>query len=267
MRLNKIFTSILVGSTLAAAPMAYSADAPVPPMNPQQQKQVEQVVRSYLVKNPQVIVDSLQTLQQQQMDQAQKTIQKTQASAPNFASDLFHQATDPVEGNANGTVTVVDFFDYQCPHCTHMTPVLEALIKSNPNLRVVFKEFPIRGPLSEFASKAALAAKNQGKYLDLHKAIMKLAIDQKLSENAIVAAAQSLGLDVNKLKADMKTDAIGQVIKNNYKLAQSLQLMGTPAFFVAKSTVINGAKPTEIVFIPGQVDQPQLKATIDKVNQ
>lgn len=258
----KKLTSLVVVSALVASPFACFAQA----MNPEQQKQVEQVVHSYLVKNPQVIVESLQTLQQQQMDQARKTMQKTQENAPKFVDALFHQTTDPVAGNANGKVTVVDFFDYQCPHCTHMTPVLEAAIAANPNLRVVFKEFPIRGAVSEFASKAALAAKNQGKYFEFHKALMKQATDQPLTEDSILKVAQSVGLDMTKLKADMKSDAVGKQIKDTYKLAQSLQLMGTPAFFVAKTDITSAAKPTAIVFIPGQVDQAQLKATIDKIS-
>src|SRR5689334_12549783 len=74
---------------------------------------------------------------------------------------LFHQNSDPVAGNPKGKVTVVEFFDYQCSHCMTMAPVIEAIIKNNPNVRVVFKDFPIRGPVSEFAAKAALAANKQ----------------------------------------------------------------------------------------------------------
>lgn len=259
----KKFTTLVAISALIASPLALAQPQP---MSPEQTKQVEQVVHSYLVKNPQVIVESLQTLQQQQVDQAKKAVQKTQENAPKFADALFHQGNDPVAGNANGKVTVVDFFDYQCPHCTHMTPILEAVIAANPNLRVVFKEFPIRGALSEFASKAALAANAQGKYFEFHKALMKQATDKTLTEDAILQVAKSVGLDMTKLKADMNSDAIKNQIKDTYKLAQSLQLMGTPAFFIAKSDITTSAKPTAIVFIPGQVDQTKLKDTIDKVS-
>ncbi|MHB1948078.1 MAG: DsbA family protein [Gammaproteobacteria bacterium] len=260
----KKFTTMIAILALIASPLALAQPQP---MSPEQTKQIEQVVHSYLVKNPQVIVESLQTLQQQQMDQAKKAVQKTQENAPKFADALFHQANDPVAGNVNGKVTVVDFFDYQCPHCTHMTPILEAVIAANPNLRVVFKEFPIRGALSEFASKAALAANAQGKYFEFHKALMKQAIDKSpLTEDAILQVAKSVGLDMTKLKADMNSDAVSKQIKDTYKLAQSLQLMGTPAFFIAKSDVTSNAKPTAIVFIPGQVDQAKLKDTIDKVS-
>lgn len=260
---KKILTSIVMSAALAVAPLAYSADAAT--MSPDQQKQVETVVHNYLVQHPEVLVESLQVLQQKQMEQQRKTMQKTQENAPKFADSLFHNASDPIAGNTTGKITVVDFFDYQCPHCTRMTPILEALVKANPDVRVVFKEFPIRGPISEFASKAALAASKQGKYFEFHKALMQQATSAPLTEDAILKVAKSVGLNMDQLKADMKSDAIAQQIKTNYKLGQDLQLIGTPAFFIAKSDVTKDSKPTAIVFIPGQVDKDQLQAVITKV--
>src|SRR5437016_4513875 len=85
---------------------------------------------------------------------------------------LFHQAHDPVAGNPNGSVTVAEFFDYQCSHCISMAPVMANIIKDNSDVRIVFKEFPIRGSISEFASRAALAANMQGKYYEFNHAIL-----------------------------------------------------------------------------------------------
>lgn len=250
--------------TIAALGMTAAIAAPA--MDPAQQKQVETVVREYLVKNPEVIVESLQTLQQKQMQQAHKTMEKTQTNAPKYADALFHRATDPMAGNANGKVTVVEFFDYQCPHCVDMTPVIEGLIKSNPDVRIVFKEFPIRGPMSELASRAALAANLQGKYLEFHKGLMQSQAKQEaISESSLLKIAQAAGLNTDKLKADMKGEAVSQQIKATVKLATDLQLMGTPALFIAKSTITNNASPTEVVFIPGQVGQDQLQEVIAKV--
>lgn len=261
--MNQILGTTLVISTLSIGGLAH-ADA-AQPLAPAQQKQIEDVVRNYLVKNPEVIVESLQTLQQKQMEQARKTMQKTQQTAPKFVDALFHQTTDPVAGNPNGKVTVVDFFDYQCPHCIKMTPVIEGLIKANPEVRVIFKEFPIRGAVSEYAAKVALAAKLQGKYFEFHKALMQQAETQpQLTEEVVLKAAQSVGLDMNKLKADMKNDVVNQQIKSTMKLAQDLQLLGTPAFFIAKSDIKNNATASAITFIPGQVDQVQLLEIVNK---
>ena len=151
-----------------------------------------------------MIIQALQVYQQKQMDQAKKTIQDTQNSSPKFADALFHQANDPMTGNPNGKITVVEFFDYQCPHCIDMTPVIDGLVKKNPDVKVVFKEFPIRGQMSELAARAALAAHAQGKYFELHKALME-SKQEPLTEDAIYAIAQTVGLDVTKLKAAMKS--------------------------------------------------------------
>lgn len=275
MKKRHILAATLVTGVLAAgittgvlslSQRSFAADT-VQPMTPAQQKQIEDVVRNYLVKNPEVIVESLQTLQQKQMEQARKTIQKTQETAPKFADALFHQTNDPVIGNPAGKVTLVDFFDYQCPHCIKMTPVLEDIIKNNPDVRIVFKEFPIRGPVSEYASKVALAAKIQGKYFEFYKALMQQAANQQqLTEDVILKAAQSVGLNMDQLKADMKSDAIAQQIKSTIKLAQDLQLLGTPAIFVAKTDIKNNAAPSSITFVPGQVDQVQLLEIIKKAS-
>lgn len=256
----------MVASLAAAGLMMVNLTAQAADMSAAQKKQVQDVVRDYLVQNPDVIIQALQSYQQKQMDEAKKTIQKTQDTSPQFADALFHQASDPVAGNPNGKITVVEFFDYQCPHCVDMTPVVEGLIKSNPDVKVVFKEFPIRGPISEVATKAALAAKEQGKYFEFHKALMN-SKQEPLTEDAIYQAAKSVGIDVDKLKAAMKSGNVDQQIKANYKLAQQLGLLGTPALFIAKSDVSKTSPATAIVFIPGQADSAQMNQAIDKVSK
>jgi protein-disulfide isomerase len=233
-------------------------------MNATQKKQVEGVVREYLVKNPDVVVQALQTYQQQQMDQARKTMEKTQQIVPKYAQDLFHVTSDPAIGNPSGKVTIVEFFDYQCGHCMEMAPVMDALIKANPNVRVVFKDFPIRGEASEIAAKAALAANMQGKYFEFHKALM--AAHRALTEQDIFKIAKDSGLDVDKLKKDMSSEEVSKQIKATYELAKGLQLMGTPAIFIAKSDVSSKTPAADVIFIPGQVDQNQLEMVIKKLN-
>ena len=236
-------------------------------IGPAQQKQIESIVHNYIVKNPTVIIEAVQALQQKQVEDNQKAMQKTQAVAAKFSDALFRQANDPIAGNANGKIILVDFFDYQCVHCTKMPPVIEALVKSNPNVKVVFKEFPIRGSLSEYASKMALAAKNQNKYIEFHKALMHRATEPTpLTEDAVLKVAESLGLNIPQLKLDMKADSIKQQLKTNVKLAQDLQLIGTPALFIAVSDGSNKIAPEAIRFLPGMVDEQQLQAVIKKLD-
>lgn len=247
---------------LAASSLVFAADT----MTDAQKKQVEGVVHDYLVKNPEVLVESFQVLQQRQMEQAQKTIQKTQDAAPKNVADLFHNTNDPVVGNPAGKITLVEFFDYQCPHCTAMESEMENVVKDNPNLRIVYKEFPIRGPMSDTAAHAALAAKIQGKYSEFHNALMK-AGQSLLTEEIIYKVAKETGLDVDKLKKDMKDKTVDDQIKSNLKLGQSLQLLGTPAFFLAMSDIKDGAPAKAILFVPGQIPQDQLELAIKQVGK
>lgn len=231
--------------------------------NDVQKNQVETIVHDYIIKNPEVLVQSLQSYQQKQMADTQKSFEKIQAMAPKYADRIFRHSKDPVAGNPNGTVTLVEFSDYQCPHCVDMAPVVENAIKKNPNLRVVLKEFPIRGPLSETIAKAALASQKQGKYFEFHNALMSK--KEAFSEDRIYETAKSVGLDVNKLKADMKDGNVAQQLKDNYKLAQDLQLMFTPVFFIAKTNISPSASADAVIFIPGGVSEEQLNEAIAKI--
>jgi len=252
----------LLGITIASL-VGFSATANAD--TAMQKKDVQTIVHDYILQNPEVLVQSLQSFQQKQMEQTQKSFTKIQEMAPKFSDRLFHQSTDPVAGNPNGKITLVEFSDYQCGHCINMSPVVDALIKKNPNLRVVLKEFPIRGPLSETAAKAAIAAQKQGKYYEFRVALMSNK-NGSLTEEGIYNIAKSVGLDVNKLKTDMKSTDVAQQIKNNYKLAQDLQLMFTPVFFIAKSDINAKSNPDSVIFIPGGVDIEQLNQAIAKMN-
>lgn len=230
-----------------------------------QKKEMQSIIHDYILQNPEVLVQSLQTFQQKQMEQTQQSFSKIQEMAPKYSDRLFRQTTDPVIGNPKGTVTLVEFSDYQCGHCINMSPVLDELIKKNPNIRVVLKEFPIRGPLSETAAKAAIAANKQGKYYDFRVALMNNGKNTPLTEDNIYTIAKSVGIDVDKLKSDMKKDDVNQQIKNNLKLAQDMQLMFTPVIFIAKTDISPKANASAVVFIPGGVDIKQLEEAVSKI--
>lgn len=229
-----------------------------------QNSKTEKSVHDYIMNHPEVLVQSLQNMQQKQFEQARESIQKTTQVAPKFIDQLFHQTSDPTTGP--GGVTVVEFFDYQCSHCIEMTPIMDSILKSNSNVRIVYKEFPIRGPVSETAAKAALAAQMQGKYVQFHQALMSLK-QLPLTDDLIFKTAETVGLNVQKLKSDMSSDAVTNQIKTNTQLAQSLGLIGTPAFFIAKSDIKSDANPNSIVFVPGGIDKNQMTQVIRKVSQ
>ncbi len=258
-RLKTLLLAMILAATFAPAAIAVTNTAANPPVSSAERAKIEEVVREYLIRQPEVLVEALQNFQRKQMEEAQQTVKSTQQSAPKYVNNLFHQANDPVAGNPNGDITIVEFFDYQCPHCLDMAPVIAAIIKANPNVRIIFKEFPIRGPMSDFAARAALAANKQGKYYILNHAL--LTAKQPLTEESIFAIAKNAGLDVDKLKKDMNDASINNQLKNTMKLAQDLKLFGTPAFFIGKT---DAKTNSAIQYVPGQVDQKQMQSLIDK---
>jgi protein-disulfide isomerase len=256
MKFASIFTAIGVAGALVIAPLAQAADSQA--FTQAQKDQMGVVIHDYLIKNPEVIAEAIQGMQKKQMDEMRS---KGKDAAVKNANQLFNQGTDPIGGNPDGKVTMVEFFDYQCPHCVDMESDIMATLKANPDVRIVYKEFPIRGQVSVISSKAALGAMKQGKYSQFHDLLMTNA--QSLSMEKIMELAKSIGLDTKKLKIDMDSPDVDAQIKANYKLAQDLQLYGTPALFI-----VQGKTPKDIdaiEFIPGQVDQKGLQTAIDKV--
>jgi protein-disulfide isomerase len=151
---------------------------------------------------------------------------------------LFRDADSRVGGNPNGDITLVEFFDYNCPYCRQMVPVMMQAEASDPQLRVVYKEFPILGPNSTFAAKAALAAHKQGKYVAFHRALYQ--VRGAVDPSKVTEVAVAVGLDADRLKADMGNPTIGALIEKNLALARALRIDGTPGF-VTGNQVLRGA--------------------------
>lgn len=229
-------------------------------VSPAERAKIEAVVHDYLVQKPEVLMEALQVLQRRQFAQAEKTVKETQQSVTKYAGALFRTPNDPTGGNPNGKITIVEFFDYQCPHCVDMAPVMDLVIKSHPELRIVYKEFPIRGPQSELAARAALAANIQGKYYPFYRAL--ITSNKPITEDVIFDIAKTNGINVDKLKKDMNDKTVSDQIKANIKLAQDLKLFGTPAFFVGQTDAKGN-----ISYIPGQITQAQMDDAISKAGK
>lgn len=213
-----------------------------------QKAEIGVIVRQYLLDNPEVLLEMSQTLEARQKEAEAK--QRETAMTAN-ADQIFRSPHDHVVGNPNGDVTIVEFFDYNCGWCKKGFPEVVSLIEKDKNLRVVLKEFPIFGGDSDYAAKAALAAGKQGKYWELHSALFSH--EGKVTREVVDEAAKSLGLDLAKLKADMESPEIVDVIGQNQALAQSLSINGTPAFIIDSHVT------------PGYLPAPDLLAAIQEV--
>ena len=196
------------------------------------QAKTEQIIHDYLLAHPEVILEAVEKYQKQQ---EQASAQKQAQALVDRREELLHAAADPVIGNPNGDVTIVEFFDYRCPYCKSVAGTFVDLYEKDGKVRFVLKEFPILGPESEFAAKAALAAQKQGKYRELHMALM--AFKGKLTEADVMRLATDSGLDAIRLAQDMETPDITESIARNHALAEALGVRGTPAFVIGDQLV------------------------------
>lgn len=214
------------------------------------QQALDEAIRAYLLEHPEVIVQSLQKYDEKQRASRE---QATSDALVAHKDELYHEPMTPVTGDPKGDVTMVEFFDYQCPYCKRtMKNVLE-IQKKDPHLRVVWKELPILGPTSVFAARAAMAAHRQHKYLDFHVAVM--GNRGKLTPNRVLELAAKAGIDVDRLKHDMADPAIDKYLKDTLQLAQELGINGTPGFVI-------GGK-----LVPGAIDIKQMEDLIAKARE
>jgi protein-disulfide isomerase len=197
-----------------------------------QKTEVAKLVRETIIANPEILQEAFAALERREQEaQARK---KEEALAAN-AEVLFRSKLSPIGGNPDGDVTVVEFFDYNCPYCRKAYQGLVKLMEADKKVKVVFKEFPIFGGASMTAAKAALAAKQQGKYFEMHRVLLEQ--DNRITEAMVFAKAKEIGLDVDRLKQDMETEYVTKSIEETRKLADSLGIRGTPAFFVGDKLI------------------------------
>jgi len=254
----KLTSLLTIGAltTVLASPLAMAAN-----MSPEQQKDVEKVVHDYLVNNPEVLVEASQALQQKQ----QQNLQEQAKSAISENAAALFSGKYAIAGNPKGNVTMVEFFDYQCIHCKKMMPIIDALVKNDMNLRVIYKEFPIFGKGSEMASQVALAAAMQGKYQQMHDALLKL--EPRLDDKLVMDTAKSIGLDMTKLQKDMASKVVADELDANRQLAEKIHLMGTPAFIIAATPAGQFKANSVPAFIPGAASQEALQDLIKKAGK
>lgn len=196
--------------------------------------EIEGIVRNYLINNPEVMIE-VQTALNAKQEAAQKEA-STQVISEN-KDKIFQSPSDAVFGNPNGDVTIVEFFDYNCGYCKKALPDMDALLQSDPNLRFVMKEFPILGADSTRAHIVAKAFKAlmPEKYLEFHRDL--LGGEGRATEASAMAIAVKLGANETEVREKMKSPEISQVFHDNYELANSLSITGTPSYVVGNEVV------------------------------
>jgi protein-disulfide isomerase len=153
--------------------------------------------------------------------------------ADTSANSILNDPAAPVAGNPKGDLTIVTFFDYNCPFCKKAEPALEKVVAEDGHIRLVYKDWPILTKASVYGAQLALAAKYQGKYDAVHAALMSIP-GAKIPEDQMLAAIRKSGVDMNRLDADLKAhaDEITALLRRNLTQADALELQGTPAYLV-----------------------------------
>src|SRR3978361_953388 len=223
----------LLGLALCGAPPAASAQG----ISDGQRGEIERIVRNYLVAHPEVLEEAMAELSKRQT--AAET-EKHEASVAKNAETIFNSPRGVTIGNKDGDVTFVEFFDYNCGYCKRaMTDMLE-LMKADPKLKVVLKEFPVLSAGSVEAAQVAVAVRMQDpagkKYLDFHQ---KLLNGRRAADKArAMAVAKGGGLDMAKLDKDLASPEVRATLEENFKLAEDMGMNGTPSYVIGKQVVI-----------------------------
>jgi len=216
----------------ATTPTPGTAAKPADVFTPDQRKAIESIIKDYLVANPEVFLE-VQSALEAKMEEIQA--KRLQAAIVEQSQEIYYSPGAPVIGNPSGDITVVEFFDYNCGYCKRAFPDVSKLIEKDTKVKFVLKELPILSKGSEEASRVALAAKAQGKYWEVHRAL--LTFRGQANEQTALAIAEKAGVDMAKLKADMKSDAVTGEIARVRELAQSMGIQGTPHFLVADRAI------------------------------
>jgi protein-disulfide isomerase len=208
---------------------------------------IEDIIRDYLTnKHPEVLMEAMKELQRRDQVTAES---KAKEAVTTYKDKIFNDPNTPIGGNLKGDVTMVEFFDYQCGYCKMSEEAILKVLKDDGKVKFYYKEFPILGPMSVTATKAALAAVKQNKYVKFHDAL--IGKKDHLTEDMIYDTAKEVGLDVDKLKKDMASDEVSKIIDVNLKLGNDVGVRGTPMFIIGNQ------------IYPGALQYDQIKKAVD----
>ncbi|MBT6093923.1 MAG: DsbA family protein [Rhodospirillaceae bacterium] len=213
-----------------------------------QKKHLEKLIERYILDHPEVL---LEAVQRHQARREADDKQRAKSALLTHKDQLLSDPSSPVGGSPMGDVTIVEFFDYRCGYCKRVHPTIKKIIAQDKGIRYVFKEFPILGPQSMTAARAALAVWQTApeKYQAFHDAVMTMR-GNDLNEAKIISVAEKFGIKSPALKKAMADKRIDEALGKNFRLAEALNINGTPAFIVGGQLV------------PGAVDFETLKKLV-----
>jgi protein-disulfide isomerase len=231
--------------------------------------EVGEIVKAYMIAHPEAVGQILAELLKHRPTASASAAAPTGANAKSAdernaavadnAGALFTSPHQVTLGNPDGTVTLVEFFDYSCGYCKRALPDMLTLLKDDPKLKIVLKEFPILGPGSAEAARVAIAVRMQDpggqRYLAFHQEL--LGGPGPASKDKALAAAKAQGFDMTRLEQDMASEEVSATLAENMKLAGALGISGTPGYVVGKKVVIGAVG---LVSLKDQIDSARAQA-------
>jgi protein-disulfide isomerase len=232
-RLHAFFAFAVAGALAIAAALPAAAQS----ITPQQRTEIEAIIKEYLLKNPEILREVATALEKQQ---AEADAAKGREGIKKHADVLFNSPHQVVLGNARGDVTMVEFFDYNCGYCKRALADMLELLKSDPKLKIVLKEFPVLGEGSVQAAHIAAAARMQDKsgkkYLEFHRKL--LGGRGQVTKVQALAAAKEAGFDIARIERDAGSDEVKKALEESFMLADALGLNGTPSYVIGSNVVV-----------------------------
>lgn len=257
--------ALFTGQASAAQPAQAAPAIDFSNLSQQQKDQLGQMISDYLVEHPEFLMKASQKLQERDRQEQEKLMQEMVNNAVVSQDALLNDPDSPSIGPKDAAVTFVEFFDYNCVFCSRIAPDVEKIMAANPDVRFVFKEYPIfdtRFPSSDLAAKVGfkvLKEKGDSAYLTYHNAVYATKhFEGELTEQDVIAAAKKVGVDATKLKPNEYQD----LIDKNKELAKKIKLTGTPVVMIMPSK--NAAKNNTFVS-PGQISQKDMQGVIDQI--
>jgi protein-disulfide isomerase len=217
-------SKIVLATVLAAFPVTTVAAQEL------NEADIKRLALEAILEKPEILIEALSILQERE----NVALAEAQTDALSELRDDFEQNA-PIFGNLDGSVTLVEFFDYNCGYCRRAAPEVKAVLEANKDVRIIYREFPILGPGSEVAARASLAARNQGKYQQFHEAMM--ALNGQAVEASVMKIAGDVGLDLKVLKTDMQSELVNEHIAASLRLAEALGITGTPTFVLGDEII------------------------------
>ena len=229
----RLLAPALFALAICAGPPAASAQS----FSDSQRGDIEVIVHNYLIAHPEVLEEAMTELSKRQ---AVDDAKKHEASVSENAATIFNSPRGVTLGNKDGDVTFVEFFDYNCGYCKHAMGDMLDLMKTDPKLKVVLKEFPVLSPGSVEAAQVAVAVHMQDpggkKYLDFHQRL--LGGRGPADKAHALAAAKDAGVDMSRLEKDIASPEVKATIEENFKLAEAMGMNGTPSYVIGKQVVV-----------------------------